>query len=232
MSIKCVRCSKSKSQAGLGEIRVMGGRRASPEETRQVRQKIKDSREKEIKGERKERWEGMQWASGKWRQKGLRNVMRRSHLWDEMAFQQSSRGASLLSWLVVPCSPLAPQVKLSLQVVALRVHVTAHSETTSLKERAQDLSHKETAVGHGEEGASEGWGASSFCQRMPPPSWAAASTSAAQYPVLCSHLQRHILSCKFGAEDFLLSHFNSYFCSSYNFCFHALAVSIISTSPD
>lgn len=71
-----------------------------------------------------------------------------------MAFQQSSRGASLLSWLVVPCSPLAPQVKLSLQVVALRVHVTAHSETTSLKERAQDLSHKETAVGHGEDGAS------------------------------------------------------------------------------
>lgn len=39
---------------------VMGGRRASPEERRKVRQKIKDSREKEIKGERKERCEGMQ----------------------------------------------------------------------------------------------------------------------------------------------------------------------------
>lgn len=37
----------------MGEIRLMGGRRASPDERRKMRQKIKDLRGKEIKGERK-----------------------------------------------------------------------------------------------------------------------------------------------------------------------------------
>lgn len=95
--------------------------------------------------------------------------MRRPHLLAEMEFQRGGHGASSLSWLVVPRSPLAPQVKLSLQVVALRVHVTAHSETTSSKDRAPDLSHKEAAVGRREEGPHWGLG-SIFCQRMPPPS--------------------------------------------------------------
>lgn len=82
-------------------------------------------------------------------------------------------------------------------------------------------------------GLSGGCRASSFCQRMPPPSWAAASTSAAQSLVLCSNLQRHIFSSKFGPEDLLLSHFNSYFWSSHNFCFRVVAVSIISSPlPD
>jgi len=40
--MKCIRCSESKRQAELGETRVMGGRRASPEERRKVGQKIKD----------------------------------------------------------------------------------------------------------------------------------------------------------------------------------------------
>lgn len=98
--------------------------------------------------------------SWKWRRKGLRGVMRRPHLRAEMEFQRSSPGDNSLSWLVVPCSALAPQVKLSLQVVALRALVTAHSETTSSKERARDLSHKETAVGRGEEGPR--WGSGSI----------------------------------------------------------------------
>lgn len=53
--MKCVRYSKSKSQAGLGGIRVMGGRRASPEERRKVIQKIKDSREKKSMEKEKKR---------------------------------------------------------------------------------------------------------------------------------------------------------------------------------
>lgn len=168
----------------------------------------------------------MKRCSESWKSRGkdLRGVMRRPHLQAEMEFQRSSPGDNSLSWLVVPCSALAPQVKLSLQVVALRVLVTAHSETTSSKERARDLSHKETAVGRGEEGPR--WGSGSIFL-LPPPSWAIASTSAAQSQVLCLHLLRHIFSCKF-----VLSHFNSYFWSSYNFCFHMLAVSINSTSPD
>lgn len=62
----------------------MGERRASPEERRKVRQKIKDSREEEIKGERKD-VKGYS-ESGEWRRKVLRSVMRRPHLRDEMEF--------------------------------------------------------------------------------------------------------------------------------------------------
>lgn len=144
--------------------------------------------------------------SGKWRRKGARSMMRRPHLWAEMEFQWSSHGASSLSWLVVPCSPLAPRVKLSLQVVALRVHVTAHSETTSPKEKAWDLSHNETAVGCGEGGPL--WGSGSIL----------LSEDASTKLSSCLHFscsvssplltQIHIFSCKFSAEDFLLSHFN------------------------
>lgn len=49
---------------------------------------------------------------------------------------------------------------------------------------------------------------------------------------LLALLQECIFSGKYGAADFLLSHLNSYFRSSYSFCFHALAVCIISLGID
>lgn len=95
-------------------------------------------------------------------------------------------------------SPSPSEWNWVMQVVALRVHVTAHSETTSSKSRFRDLSLKETLWYREKRGLSESRGASSFCQRMPLPSQTAASTPAAQsLPVslpLHSHFYTNLFS--------------------------------------
>lgn len=80
-----------------------------------------------------------------------------------------------------------------------------------------------------EKGGLSGGQGASFCQRMPPPSWAAVSTSAAQSRVLCLH--KYIFSHVNLVQKTFCCLISTYFWNSYNFCFHVLAESIISTSP-
>lgn len=54
--MKCVRCSESKSQAGLRRMKMMGRRKAPLEERRNVGQKIKDVKEnKWIRSQRRKK---------------------------------------------------------------------------------------------------------------------------------------------------------------------------------
>lgn len=239
--MKCISCSESNRQAGLGETRVMGGRRTSPEERRKVGQKIKDAGENEwIRSQRRKKGKMWRDAVRDWEMERKGSKERHEETlpasWNGLLVGHPRGQPAAMAGDALQ-SPGPSEWNRVTQVVALRVHVTAHSETTSSKARARDLSLKETAVGRGEEGPL--WGSGSVFL---------LSEDASAKPSSCLHsgcsvlawffspfltlLQKHIFLGKFGAADFLLSHLNSYFRSSYSFCFHALAVCIISLGID
>lgn len=238
--MKYIRCSKRKGQAGLGDTKVMGGERASAEGRRKVAQKIKDVEENEwIRSQRRKKGKMWRDAVRDWEMERKGSEEQCETL---PASQNGLPVGRLQGQLAAMAgdalqSPSPGKWNRTTQVVALRVHVTAHSETTSSKARAQDLSLKETAVGQGEEGPL--WGSGSVFLLSEDVSAKPSSCLRSSCSVLAwffspslTLLQKHIFSGKFSAADFLLSHLNSYFRSSYSFCFHALAVCIISLGID
>lgn len=140
----------------------------------------------------------MQWETVKWREKGPRGSVRRPYLPGEIGFQQGSRRARPLPWLAMPYSPLALVSEPNRAGGCLKGARHCPQRNYFSKVRARDPSLKETAVGWREEGPLWGSGTSSFCWRMPLPSWAAASASAAQtLPgslALHSHFYKNIFS--------------------------------------
>lgn len=176
----------------------------------------------------------VQWQTVKWRGKGLRSDRRRPYLLAETGFQRGGCGASSLPWLVMPCSPPDPASETEPCRWCLKGARHCPQWNHFFKSEGPRPEPEGNGCGTGRRGASLGVfllledvsAKPSSCLRS------SCSVLAWFFSPLLTLLQKHIFSGKFGAADFLLSHLNSYFRSSYSFCFHALAVCVISLGID